>query len=287
MDDLAASDSLIEVDFVARPTGFGWELGSVVSAIVADVMRPVGAARFASAETGEPFETAVTVARDRAGADEGVTVEVLTLGEAIFPESLGRFDLGASQQLVLFVFITTLSGSSALILTRTLGITSRMLSTPTPVRTILFGEALGRFGTGVAQGAYIIVATLLMFGVDWGDPLGAFLILLTFSAVGAGAAMLMGAVFSNAQQASGVAVVVSLVMAALGGAMMAIEFFPPVMQQVAMVTPHAWAIDAFGELVRRGGSVVDILPQLGLLTGYAAVLLGLATWRLRVAITRV
>src|SRR5690606_34120417 len=104
-------------------------------------------------------------------------------------------------------------------------------STPTPVRTILFGEALGRFGTGVAQGAYIIVATLLMFGVDWGDPLGAFLILLTFSAVGAGAAMLMGAVFSNAQQASGVAVVVSLVMAALGGAMMAIEFFPPVMQQ--------------------------------------------------------
>jgi ABC-2 type transport system permease protein len=55
---------------------------------------------------------------------------------------------------------------------------------------------------------------------------------------------------------------------------------------VAHITPHAWAIDGYAELVRRGGTVIDILPELGVLVLYASVLLALATWRLRVAITR-
>lgn len=286
MSTQVSQGELIDVGFVARPTGFGWEMGSMVSAAVAEALRPYGAARFAVVETGVDFERALSESLALADDAPGVNVEVLTLGQAVFPESMGQFDLGASQQLVLFVFITSLTGASALILTRTLGVTARMLSTPTSMRTILIGEALGRFGTGVAQGLYIVFATLLMFGVNWGDPFGVLAILLAFSAVGAGAAMLMGATFSNAQQASGVAVVVSLVLAAMGGAMMAIEFFPPGMQTVALITPHAWALDAFAVLVREDGNVLDILPQLGVLAGYAFVLLTLATWRLRVTITR-
>jgi len=109
---------------------------------------------------------------------------------------------------------------------------------------------------------------------------------VAFSAVGAGAAMLMGSVFSNDQQAGGVSIMASLGLAALGGAMVPIELFSPTLQRVAHLTPHAWAIDAFAELVRRGGTVVDILPELGVLSLYAVVLLSLAAWRLRVVITR-
>jgi ABC-2 type transport system permease protein len=58
------------------------------------------------------------------------------------------------------------------------------------------------------------------------------------------------------------------------------------MQRIAHITPHAWALDGFAELVRRGGGVVDILPELGVLAAYAVVLFALASWRLRVAITR-
>jgi ABC-2 type transport system permease protein len=81
-------------------------------------------------------------------------------------------------------------------------------------------------------------------------------------------------------------VVISLGLAALGGCMLPIELFSPTMQKVAHITPHAWALDGFAELVRHGGSPVDILPELGVLTAYATVLLVLAGWRLRVAITR-
>lgn len=286
MDGLAAAGSAVEVGLISRPDGSGAQLQSVVRAAVSEVMAPIGAAQFASGETGQPFDDSLAVATALSGQSNEIAVEVSTVGEAIFPATLGQFDLGASSQLVLFTFLTALAGSYALILTRQLGISRRMLSTPTPIRSIVVGESLGRFGTAIVQGIYIMVATLVIFQVNWGDPLAAILLLVALSAVGAGAGMLMGATFSNDQQASGIGVMAALGLAALGGAMFPLELFSPTMQRIAHVTPHAWALDGFAELVRRDGTTVDILPELGVLTVYAVVLLSLASWRLRIAITR-
>lgn len=283
---LAEAGGQVEVEFLARPDGAGPQLQSIISAAVARVMTPVAAAQFAADETGAPFDDALTVARSQADLAPGLDVETTTVGDALFPESLGRFDLGASQQLVLFTFLTALAGSAALILSRRLGVSRRMLSTPTSTGTIVVGEGAGRWAVAMVQGLYIVVVTYVLFRVDWGDPWGALLILVTFSAVGAGAGMLLGSLFSNDQQAGGIGVVVSLGLAALGGCMLPIELFSPTMTRIAHLTPHAWALDGFAELVRHDGTVADILPELGVLTIYAAILLVLAGWRLRVVLTR-
>ena len=212
-------------------------------------------------------------------------MRVTKAGEALFPEDLGRFDLGATSQLLLFVFLTSLTGAVALIETRQLGLARRMLSTPTPVGTILMGEALGRTAVALAQGLIIMVGSALIFGVNWGNPLGAGLVLLLFALVGAGAGMLAGSVFNTEQQAIPVALLAGLGMAAIGGSMVPLEIFPDTMRTIAHFTPHAWGNDAFAELVRRNGGAGDILPELGILAAYAAVLFSLATWRLRKAIT--
>jgi len=286
MDDVAAAGRVVEIGFVARTDGFGPQLQAIAAATISEVMRPVGAAQFASSETDVPFDRALAIARPLNDQIAAIDVEVATLGEAIFPQSLGRFDLGAASQLVLFTFLTALAGSAALILTRQLGISQRMLSTPTSLRTVVVGESVGRFGVAMVQGVYIVVLTLIIFGVNWGNPVGAVLLLIVFSAVGAGAGVLMGSTFSNDQQAGGVGVMLSLGLAALGGCMLPIELFSPTMRQVAHITPHAWAMDGFAELVRRGGGPLDIVPELSVLALYAVVLFALAAWRLRVAITR-
>ena len=95
----------------------------------------------------------------------------------------------------------------------------------------------------------------------------------------------MGAVLRNDQQAGGVGVMLGLGLAALGGCMLPLELFSPTLQKVAHFTPHAWGLDAFAELVRNNGTIVDILPELGVLLGFAVVLLSLATWRLRATLT--
>ena len=286
LEETVASGGQAEIGFITRPGGFGPQLQSMVSSKISRVMKPVGAAQFAVSETDRSFDVALDHARALAPAIPEIAVETRTVGEALFPPTMGRFDLGAPQQLVLFTFLTALAGSAALILSRQLGISERMLSTPTSVNTIVAGESAGRFTVAFLQGIYIMGLTWIIFRVDWGEPVGALLLLFVFAAVGAGAGMLMGAVFDNDQQAGGIGVVLGLGLAALGGAMLPLELFSPTLRKVAHITPHAWALDGFAELVRRDGDTLDILPELGMLALYAAVLLGLAAWRLRIAITR-
>lgn len=273
------------VELVAPPQDAAVRLRSVVEAAVAEQASLVRAARFASAQTELSVADAFEVASAVRGSVSPIDVRVTSLGESPIPESLAGFGLGAQSQLVLFMFVTSMSGAAQLILSRRLGVSARMVSTPTGLGTILVGEALGRFGVAMLQGLFIVAATALAFGVSWGDPVAAAGIVVLFAAVGAGAAMLVGAVANNAEQASGVGVFAGLGIAAIGGAMAPPEIFPPIMDTISLFTPHRWAIDGLRELA-VGGGVADILPQLGVLLGFAVVLLGLATWRLRLAITR-
>lgn len=286
-DAALENGTTVEVGFVARPDGSGAILQTVVGEALTSSTLEVVAARFVVDQGLAGFDEAKQLVGQIAPELPGIEVTTRTVGQSLFPATLGRFDLGASSQLILFMFVTALSGAAVLIQTRQLGLSRRMLGTPTKVGTIVLGEGLGRFGVVLVQGLYIMIASLLAFRVDWGNPIGAVAILVTFSAVGAAAAMLMGSVFSNAEQAGGVGVMLGLGLAALGGCMLPLELFSPTLQNIAHITPHAWAIDAFAELVQRRGGLFDILPELGVLVAYAVVLGLIAIWRLRAVITRV
>jgi ABC-2 type transport system permease protein len=98
--------------------------------------------------------------------------------------------------------------------------------------------------------------------------------------------MCFGTFFSNAEQASGIGVVAGLGLAALGGAMMPVEIFSDTLRAIARWTPHYWALDAFAELIRHDGTLTDVGRQLAVLGGFTAGLLAIASWRMRVVLTR-
>ena len=114
----------------------------------------------------------------------GVTVAVERIGEGLFPAGTGAFAPGAQSQLVLFMFLTSMTAATQLILTRQLGVSRRMLASPIRVRTILVGETLGRFGVAMLQGLFIVLLSAIVFGVSWGDPLAAGTIVVLFALVG-------------------------------------------------------------------------------------------------------
>jgi ABC-2 type transport system permease protein len=198
----------------------------------------------------------------------------------------GDFDYGAAQELVLFVFVTSLSASWMLIESRRLGVSRRMLASPTAAGVLLAGETVGRFAIALFQGLLIVVGTTLLFGVDWGDPVAGLGVVVLFSLVGTGAAMLLGSSLRNAEQAGALGVFIGLGFAALGGSMVPIDLFPDVMVRIAHVTPHAWAMDAFDAIMRDGGGIGDVLPELGVLAAYAAGLLIVASVVYRRRLTR-
>jgi ABC-2 type transport system permease protein len=259
-------------------------LETAIGAEVARQAAAVSAARLAADELGGSVDRQLaTVAEVQSSLPE-LEVATQTAGSETFPRSLLGFALGAQSQLVLFVFLTSLTGATQLILTRTLGVSRRMLSTPTSAATIVAGEALGRFGVAMIQALIIVAASAIAFGVAWGDPLGAAAIVIAFSLVGAGAAMLVGAVASNAEQASALGVVAGLVLGAIGGAMVPPEVFPETMRTISRATPHAWALDGLRALAVDDATLAGVLPQVGVLLAFAAVLLTLAAWRLRASL---
>lgn len=279
----------VELGFVARSLQDEAALRTVVESVVADENRVLRAAGFVESHGLADFDDALPVAKALQTSLGGISVVTSSMGESVSFTQGGRFDLGAQSQLILFMFLTSLAGSAALIQSRTWGVSRRMVATPTPIRTIVAGEAMGRFGVAMVQGLFIVLGTWVVFGVDWGDPLGTGAVLVMFSLVGAGAAMLVGSLFRNDAQAGGIGVLLGLGLGALGGCMVPLQvfqMFSPGLFTVAHITPHAWALEAFIEMVLRGGGLVDILPELAILGGYAVVLLALASWALHRSLTR-
>jgi ABC-2 type transport system permease protein len=98
--------------------------------------------------------------------------------------------------------------------------------------------------------------------------------------------MIVGVFAGNVDQASALAVLVGLLLGALGGAMVPLELFGEPMASLARLTPHAWAIDALRGLAFEGAGVVEILVPLLVLAAFAAALVLLGVWGLRRTLTR-
>jgi ABC-2 type transport system permease protein len=272
----------VSVAYLSRPGTTSEQLIETVRGAVAKQAALLGAARFAESESAVPsFDAGLEAARRSAPVIPRVSVTQSVAGTSSASASLGRFDEGAWTELLLFVFLISLSGAVALIETRRIGVSRRMLSTPTAPATVIAGETLGRVLVSLVQAAIIVGGSALFFGVRWGQPLGVLAVVVLFSLVGAGAGILLGTLFADEQPAIGVSLLLGMGLGALGGCMVPLEVFSPAMRRIAHFTPHAWGNDAFDKLVGDGANLAAILPQLGVLAVFAAVLLALATWRLR------
>lgn len=216
-----------------------------------------------------------------------VQVTVVNL-DAIDQEfaGVGQFDLSAATMLLLFVFVNALSSSVTLIQSRQLGVQARVVAAPVSAPAAIGGQVLGRWVIGFVQGGYIMIASMVLFDVDFGDIGAALVLIAVFGAVAAGAAMLLGSLLDHTGAATGVSIGLGLVLAAMGGLMFPLELFPDRLYTVALFTPHAWGYEAFAEIQRNGGGVLDILPQLGVLAAIAIMLIALGAVALRRAVAR-
>ena len=72
-----------------------------------------------------------------------------------------------------------------------------------------------------------------------------------------------------------------MVMALLGGCWYPLEMFPQTVQNIVKILPTTWAMRGLLDLVLRGQGMAAILPEAGILLGFAAVFFGIGIWRFR------
>jgi ABC-2 type transport system permease protein len=276
--DALASGGQARITVVAAPTAVASALGTTVDRAITAQATLVRAARFSAAASGAPFAAALAAAQSLAAGVPGVAVRVEPINAAA---GVNGYDAGAQSQLILFMFLTSLTGAIELVITRQLGISRRMFSTPTGLWTIIIGESSARIAFAVVQGVFIVAASAILFGVRWGDPAAVAAIVLVFALVSGGAAMIVGSLASNPSQAGALGPALGLLFGLLGGAMVPSEIFPETMRTLSHLTPHAWAVEALRSLGEPGTGVGAVLPQLTILLGFAALFFGVSVVRLR------
>jgi ABC-2 type transport system permease protein len=250
-----------------------------VSSVVARHGATVQAAMFATANSDRTFDENLATTRSLQRQTPVVPVRTVVVNSKsnILPAG---YSYSAPTMLVLFVFINAMAGGAAIIQTRRFGIFSRALAAPIRPRDLVLGEALCYVSLALLQALIIVGVGALMFGVSWGNPLAAAVLIVMWALVGTGAGMVSGTLFRTPEQATAIGPALGIAFGMLGGCMWPLEIVPESVRLAGHATPHAWAVDAWVTLLSRGGGLADIAGYLAILAAYAVVLLSIASLRL-------
>ena len=56
---------------------------------------------------------------------------------------------------------------------------------------------------------------------------------------------------------------------------------PDFMQALSVISPHAWALSGYQDILVRGYGVIEVLPECAVLLAMSAVMFGLAVWKFK------
>jgi ABC-2 type transport system permease protein len=272
----AAEGDLTTFQWFSSGTGDDTQLRTIATSAIEEAGVRDRVVAVVADQTGAQPEQAASAVDAAAAAAPTTSVTVEEVGEPGNEAASIRAVLAAGE-LTLFIFLASATGATYLLTTRLLGVTRRVRAAPVPIAQIVTGEAISRFVVAMLQAVIVFFGSMLLFGVDWHDPLAVWLLCVAMSLVGTGVAMLLGTLGRTEQQVSAIGLMLSLVLAALGGSMQPLEFFPDALRRVAFITPHAWMNDALWKILVEGGGLGQVWVSLLVLTLAGLALLGLAS----------
>jgi ABC-2 type transport system permease protein len=179
------------------------------------------------------------------------------------------------------VFFIVLTIAKSFLRERIDGTFVRLLTTPVRKSVLIIGKLMPYLLVNLLQIALMFAVGAVVFGMRLGN-LPAFALLSFGTAAAAnGLGLLVAALGKSEAQVDTLAVLLAITLAALGGIMVPTFVMPEGLQQLSRLTPHAWALSGYQDVIVRGLGVADILPETAVLIGFAASFWLIGLWRLR------
>jgi ABC-2 type transport system permease protein len=259
-------------------------IGRVGSAltIAEDSVREAESAR--AFESDEARETYFVAALDKAQELMESAPRRVNVAYAGTPDTV-EYDPAANSsagQMITWVFIPLLGISGLFAYERQQGTLRRLLTTPTHKSVFLLGAISGQVFTAMVQMALLVTFGALVMNLPWGrEPLALAVLLVSFALAAAALGTTLGTFVKSDGQATGLSIMLGMVMALLGGCWYPLELFPEAMQSAVRVLPTTWAMQGMMDIGLRGGGLVDILPEAGVLLGFAVAFFVVGVWRFR------
>ena len=257
-----------------------YRLGSAAGIALQTVEQAQKNPAFTEADRQSLFDDSMAYARELMEAAP-VRLESV-LGGTVDPVEYDPASNSSAGQLITWVFIPLIGISAALAYERQAGTLRRLLTSPTGRGTYLLGIILGNVLWALIQMVLLMVFGTFVMGVNWASqPLALAIVMVASCLAAAALGTMLGTFIKTAEQANGLSIMIGMVMALLGGCWYPLELFPQVVQNAVKVLPTTWAMNGMLDLLLRGQGVMGILPEAGVLLGFALVFFVVGIWRFR------
>jgi len=224
----------------------------------------------------------LTKSSEREGQTRNRSAYADSDGSGILKRGAIRYQILVPSYTVMFAFFLVLTVGWLFVAERTHGTLARLRVAPLARRQILLGKLLPCFAISLFQGIFLLVAGKLVFGMNWGpEPLLLLAVVASTSFAAVGLAMLVASVARTETQVAVYGTLLVLALGGVSGSLMPRDLMPEMMKRASLATPHAWALDAYSQLlVNPTPNVASVGVACLALLGFGAAFLLLAWWRL-------
>ena len=183
---------------------------------------------------------------------------------------------------VYFVFFTANGVAATLITERQEGTLRRMLSAPITPGQILTGKMLARGLLGLIQVAMLFAVGKAMIHFSLGSsPLGLVLTAISTVFAATGLGLLIASFGKTLDQIQGMTTFALLLMGLLSGCLFPRVLLPDTIQKLSVITPHAWALNAYQDLMLRHLPLSGTLVNIGMVMLFGVAFYGFALARFK------
>lgn len=182
------------------------------------------------------------------------------------------FNFSLPGNLVMYLMMNLMIfGGASVAAERRNGVIRRLLVHPVTNLELVMGKIYGLMLLGTVQILFFLAVGKFAMGVNLGANLPAVtLALLVLGWVGSSIGVLVGSLFASEDRVTGLCVLASLLMGALGGCWWPLEIAPPVLQTVALCLPTGWALKALHQLISFGSGLGAVVTPLAVLLAFGA-----------------
>jgi len=179
------------------------------------------------------------------------------------------------------VFFIVLTLASSFLREKQDGTFQRILTAPLSKTALLIGKLLPYYVVNLIQIGLMFAVGVILFDMKPGHVPALVLVSMALAAAANGLGLLVAALGKSEAQVNSLSVLLSITLAALGGMMVPAFIMPGFMKTLSLFTPHAWALAGYHDVIIRGLGLREVIPETGVLLGFAALFFAGALWRFR------
>jgi ABC-2 type transport system permease protein len=197
-------------------------------------------------------------------------------------DPVNAFTHSSPGMMVQFAIAGLIGAAEILVLERKSGALHRLLTTPVRRYQVLLGHFLAMVVMIFTQFMILIVFAQVFLDVPYfSAPFATFLVAFSTATCTAAMGLLISTFAKTAEQVVVFSLIPMFILSGLGGAWVPLEFTGETFQKVAYLTPMAWSMTGFKNIIERNQGLESVLLPVAVILAFSILIFLIATWRFK------